>query len=290
MKSRSRELQVLVLLTASAVAVGLWSPSAVAIGNEASDVTDVAAAGALVAVGPEIDNTSVGATPTDAGQFSVSTPLGRTLVPLDPQGAIVVDDPQATIELEMPISKTAADAVAVSGDVVYVDDRVSTVVDVKDDGVRVMEVLASPEAPLRYSYDLKIPDGTKLVTTDTGDVLIAEVSQVDDYMSANVVGVFSAPWAVDAAGTPVPVTYQVADSRITMVVQHGADYQYPIVADPTLTRGDFQIGWSILNPTAVTLYANKRGTQAWLIGTGGVCTVVIALTALIPLVGPLSRR
>lgn len=48
-------------------------------------------------------------------------------------------------------------------------------------------------------------------------------------------------WAVDAAGTPVPTSFEVRGNRLVQVVNHrNGDYKYPIVADPFLGRTIFQ--------------------------------------------------
>jgi len=49
-----------------------------------------------------------------------------------------------------------------------------------------------------------------------------------------VVAVFSAPAALDAAGTTVPTSLTAQNNKITMTVSHqGGGYAYPILADPT---------------------------------------------------------
>jgi hypothetical protein len=45
-----------------------------------------------------------------------------------------------------------------------------------------------------------------------------------------------------------------------MTVESHADYAYPIVADPTVTKGGFRAQWSIWSPTAVKIYLNKART------------------------------
>lgn len=201
----------------------------------------MAAAAALLAAGPETDQTSVSPTHS-ADELAAEAQFGDVTIPVDSREAILLGSSNTEVSLLLPTPASAEDAAAVGGDAVYVDDIVSTVVDVQDEGIRVMEVLNSSDAPTRYSYDLELPDGAQLIKTENGEVVIAEVSQTEDQVTANVSGTFSAPWAVDAAGAYVPVSYEVSGERITMIVQHGAAYQYPITADPTLTWGDFQIG------------------------------------------------
>jgi len=276
------------LVTLCAVGLALWSPPATALETPENALTAVeaAAAASQVALGSEGDAAGFAGAVDSAGGLVARNSVGSVVVPVEAGRPVVVDGAGTAIAMSLPVASSAQEAVSVAGNAVFVDETVSTVVDVQSEGVRVMEVLKLTDAPSEYTYDLDLPAGSELIASPDGGAVVATVTQDGEQVTADVVATFAPPWAVDAVGTPVPVTYKVVDNTLTMIVDQTGQYQYPLVADPSLTLGDFRISWSILSPTTVTILANKRGTQAWLIGTGGVCTAVIALTALIPLVGP----
>ena len=103
-----------------------------------------------------------------------------------------------------------------------------------------------------------------------------------DRVTVEVDGVIGAPWAVDAAGSPVPASYVVEDGSITMHVEHSADVVYPVVADPAYTAGGFRISWSIWRPHIVSVELDKE-TSAIAKDVGAAVCVGVALV-----VGPVA--
>lgn len=158
-----------------------------------------------------------------------------------------------------------------------------TVVQQLTDGARVLEVIGSAEAPQSFSYALDIPAGTTLLQQEDGSILIGTATTAGNTVSFDVDGVIGAPWATDAAGVPVPASYEVgADNVLTMLVEHTEDVAYPVVADPTVTGGGFRVVYNVFTPWAVTVYLNKaRTSDAEDLGAG-LCIAI----AFVPVVGP----
>lgn len=72
-----------------------------------------------------------------------------------------------------------------------------------------------------------------------GRLAAAQKLVAEDEVVAMLVDV---PWAKDAEGRPIPVSYDVESDVLTMTVEHrGADTAYPVVADPW-----FFIGYGFL--------------------------------------------
>lgn len=134
---------------------------------------------------------------------------------------------------------------------------------------------------LAFVYDIDLPAGAKLVQGPNGEVAAVRETADATTRSLEVIGTIKSPWALDAHGTPQPVSYSVDGKAITMTVSPHAAAKYPIVADPEAIVGDFKLSWSVLRPNNPIVYANKRGSVAINIGSGALCTVV----NLIPVVG-----
>lgn len=181
---------------------------------------------------------------------------------------------------------------------------VDTVTQTNSDGARIVEVIHSPEASSRFLYLTSVPTGTVLRMQDDGSILIGkevplDESEICETEAAEVVpcippedetgaptsptmqvtGIIGSAWAVDAAGTPVPAHYELgARNSITMVVEHSNEFQYPIVADPTYTRGGFKVAYYA---GVAQIYMNKIRSGDF---NNGYTLVCIGL-AFVPVVG-----
>lgn len=181
---------------------------------------------------------------------------------------------------------------------------VDTVTQTNSDGARIVEVIHSAEAPSQFLYLATLPSGQVLRPQEDGSILIGKEVPVDESeiceteagevvgcippedetgapvgSAMEVTGVIGAAWARDAAGTPVPVHYELGTrNSITMVVEHSDEYQYPIVADPTYIRGGFKVAFYA---GVALIYMNKARSADFNDGYSLVCVGI----AFVPVVG-----
>jgi YD repeat-containing protein len=98
-------------------------------------------------------------------------------------------------------------------------------------GVEFSDQLRSIESPEALRFDLSLPEGAELRANSGA----AEV-----YEGERLTAIVAPPHAVDAQGTPVPVTMDVQGSSLILTVAHrSADYAYPILVDPEYTQNDW---------------------------------------------------
>jgi hypothetical protein len=185
-------------------------------------------------------------------------------VPTDPSQSIAFGTPSGqTVSIDLPFAESASGAEVVADGVVTYDNNnsSSTAPVVKDDGsLQVVTVIDSATAPTRYPYELTLPAGTEIVAS--GDVLLF----VDD---EKLVGGLAPAWAKDADGRDVPTRYEINGLTITQVVEHnGANFTYPIVADPWL-------GVALFSRITVDTYRSQPRVNldlsrwGWAVYTGG---------------------
>lgn len=157
-----------------------------------------------------------------------------------------------------------------------------TVVQELGAGTRVIEVIGSSDAPTQFEYDLTVPAGMSLLPQEDGSIIVGSETRVGHMVTVDADAVIGAPWAVDAAGTPVSASYALGDDgTITMAVDHSDAVVYPVVADPTVTKGGFRATWSIWAPTTVTILLNKARTA----DAEDVGAVICIGIAFVPVVG-----
>ena len=97
-------------------------------------------------------------------------------------------------------------------------------------GVEVSALLASRNSPEQLAFELTLPDGGSLRASDEGG---AEVVDGEGGVLATV----SAPHAVDAQGTEVPVTLRTEGDRFYLEIAHRQmDVAYPLFVDPEITE------------------------------------------------------
>lgn len=158
-----------------------------------------------------------------------------------------------------------------------------TVVQALPEGGRIVEVINNPTADsaVTFVYDIDVPSGVKLVQGPDGAVAAVRETVDATMRSLEIIGTIKSPWALDANGTPQPASYSLDGQKITMTVTPDAAARYPIVADPEAVVGDYKLSWPLTSPTRPIVYANKRGSVAINIGSGGLCAAV----SLIPVAG-----
>lgn len=85
-------------------------------------------------------------------------------------------------------------------------------------------VIGSAAAPTRFKFDLTLPAGATLGRDASGAVFASNAD-------GKILGLFAAPWAIDARGASVPTKFEIDGNAIVQVVDHSSA-AYPVVADP----------------------------------------------------------
>lgn len=91
-------------------------------------------------------------------------------------------------------------------------------------GVEAFSHLRTPDAPLSQTYNLTLPPGAVLEERGDGG---AEVAQ-----DGEIVAVVQPPTAIDAEGTSVPVSLDIAGNSIVVTSAPEPGSAYPILVDP----------------------------------------------------------
>jgi tripartite motif-containing protein 71 len=98
-------------------------------------------------------------------------------------------------------------------------------------GFELSAILRSEASPHKLYYRLGLPSGATLVQHQ-------QHSPVQVVKQGVMIGMVLPPTAVDAAGTPVPVTTAVDGDLLTVSVQDASgEYQYPVQVDPEYVTG-----------------------------------------------------
>ncbi|HEX5307884.1 MAG TPA: SMP-30/gluconolactonase/LRE family protein [Solirubrobacteraceae bacterium] len=172
------------------------------------------------------------------------TPVGASGAPLSGHGRL---DGGAVV---YPNTGTAADTAA---------KPIST-------GVELYDTLRSVASPQRLTYSVGMPDGATLVADKSGTGTASVVA------AGHTLAVIPTASAVDAAGTPVPVSTSVSGHAIELRVDHrSGDYRYPIVVDPTVIDTNVEglsTNWRVENsspyvdPLLVEMHGEGKGLVA----------------------------
>ncbi|WP_315636684.1 MULTISPECIES: hypothetical protein [Microbacterium] len=214
-------------LVATAVLVAAASPAQAA----AEDSSD--AASTIAEVAPEVLADAV-PTVASGGEMTVAADETTTTFPASTDDAVLFEADGHAVQITLPAPDAANRADIAEGLVAYDNqDGTTTVPVVKADGsLQLTTIIDQAAAPTTYSYDLGLPEGYKLLRADEGEGIgIVSADETD------LLGVFAAPWAVDANGRDVPTRYEIEGTALVQVVDHDADaYAYPIVADPWLGK------------------------------------------------------
>ncbi len=135
-----------------------------------------------------------------------------------------------------------------------------------DGTARLMAVLAGPQAPAAFRFDMWVPEGARLVVTDDGAVVV--VDENDDGLAT-----IAPPWARDAGGTALPARYTVeGDETLVLHVDH-TNALYPVVADPAVTKN---CSWG-----SCSYYLSRKVTRSITTPAGAVA-IVSGLIPAIP--------
>ncbi len=112
------------------------------------------------------------------------------------------------------------------------DSSSDTLATANDNGIQIFTVLRDKKAAKRtYTFSAE-RDGERLsfIENDAGEILVGSGTE-DDFLAY---GTVDAPWAYDAEGREVSVSYHIPASgkMLQMRVHADKDSAYPIVADP----------------------------------------------------------
>lgn len=221
------------LLTRIVPVVGFSTAVCLAFSATGAQAVEETSAGEETAsVITEVAPTSVVGVVDDGHGSLVADVEGAAVqVPVASSDAIVIDsaDTSAVTSIGLPQLEDVKDGVvAEDGTVVYETSEETTLaVQVVPEGVRVLTVLDSEDAPTRFDYALDVGEGGSAQMVEDGSVLIFD-------SEGNPVSVVESPWAIDAAGTAVPTRYELSGNTLTQVINHtDGSYVYPIVADPS---------------------------------------------------------
>ena len=144
------------------------------------------------------------------------TSSGLSLTPVDERGAA------------LPGAEGAVDGATVFyGDV---GDDMDAAIKPTTSGFEENTILRSANSPRELSFRVGLPTGAHLSQQTPGWGPIEIVDQ------GEVIATILAPGAVDAAGTPVPVTMDASKDILTLHVrEQPGEFQYPIEVDPEVT-------------------------------------------------------
>lgn len=187
-------------------------------------------------------------------------------VPVNPSAGISLGTDAGDLAVSLPFAASADDATAEKkGIVSYNNNNGSTSVPVvTSDGVlQINTVISDATAPVRYSYNLTIPEGGHIVQAGDG-YLIANAD-------GDAIASIAAPWAKDANGAAVPTRYELDGTTLTQIIDFTNTTAFPVVADP-------QFAWyGVLPSVKLTRSETKTATTAT--GMATVCGWVTRLTS-----------
>ena len=223
----------------AATALAAWAPPALASGpdGDAVDAARIAAKAVEIAIGHETGNVPFGEATSGSEAVVAEGTDVAVVAPVNATEAIVVssaDDDSLNVGISLPVTPSANGAEVIAGEAVYVDDAAGTsfVVDAFTDGARVISVLESDRAMHEIPYNFSLPEGVEPRLQDDGSVLFQMAGDGTPDGIAAWVGRLEAPWAVDAAGVPVPTRYSVKSDVVTQIIEADVDVRYPVSADP----------------------------------------------------------
>lgn len=165
-------------------------------------------------------------TQTSTGFLATHTDGSITSIPDSATEPIEIAEGLAVLPAGEDAESTSG--VAVGGAVIYPNtgQDIDTVVAPSTDGTESFSMLRTPAAAETLRSQITLAEGQRLEVNDDG---VAAVLDVND----DPVMFVTAPWAIDANGTPVPLSLDVEGADIVIQVDHrGTAAAYPILVDP----------------------------------------------------------
>jgi RHS repeat-associated protein len=197
-----------------------------------------------------IESTVPMALETSPGQWApVSLALGEVNGAFEPKRPVVgvripkrVSDGVRLPALDLSLTPVDASGSSLEGSEGVVDGAsmlyantqtdTDTVVKPTTGGFEADTILRSAESPAQLYFRLGLPEGARLVQPQ------GVSGRVNVVIEGDVAAVILSPSAVDAAGTPVPVSMSVKGDVLALTVaSRDGEYQYPIMVDPTVEDG-----------------------------------------------------
>ncbi|HEX5307881.1 MAG TPA: RHS repeat-associated core domain-containing protein [Solirubrobacteraceae bacterium] len=199
------------------------------------------------------------------GSFVAENPAAPLAIPYELDSGARLDTTGVSLT---PLDSSGALAGGVGrldgGAVVYPNTETDTDTAIKPIamGMEVYDTLRSVRSPQELSYKLGLPRGASLERAGGK----GPVSVID---AGRTLAVVLPATAVDAAGTPVPVSMRVSGRTIRLRVDHRAgDYLYPVVVDPTLIDSTLQWGgmWRFENSLSKPLLQQPLAKEGYVWG------------------------
>lgn len=172
---------------------------------------------------------------TSTEEYVSHVPLVDTVItiPMDASAGVLLDQGSDVVTIGLPNAAEASAGVADEDGLVHYDnpDGSTTVPLVREDGaVQITTLISDSSAPTRYEYPIVVADGGQLIDAGEGFFAILDAT-------GQPTATIAPAWATDASGRDVPTRYEQVGDTLVQVVEHSADYAYPIVADPAV-RGN----------------------------------------------------
>lgn len=161
-------------------------------------------------------------------------------IPGDSSGLISLEDEDSNISISLPNVVNSEISEASSADqsagISFSSDReeFSTEVFIKEDAsVQLVTTIEDSSAPIEYTYDMYIPEGSYLKKSGESILIIGK--------DGDFLGGVSDPWAFDAEGKFVETEFKIQDQKLIQSVYHkDSSFTYPIKADPYMGKNLIQ--------------------------------------------------
>jgi|GEM_PF-1598269 hypothetical protein len=178
------------------------------------------------------------------------------------------------------VDGTASEARIVNGDSAFyadTDPGADSVIRPTPDGIETFTQIRNASAPENYEWMLNLDSGEQFQLTPDGGANVVDAS------GAEVLKV-DPPSAVDANGAPVPVSFTIAGSVLTLHVAHQRpSVAYPVIVDPHWGWVHVHRSWSYTQARSIGRALRDGGLGgsaiASLIGLAGgpVAAVVVGI-------------
>jgi len=183
---------------------------------------------------PHVAQQATDVRPRHTADSAIIVATSRTSVTIakDPRDAatMTAHQPPHAIAIAIHSRQHAKNAVRINPTtVVYqgTDVSASTAVQaIAAGGLRFMTIIAGPDAPREYLFDMHLPPRARIVLADNGALRIVTAT-------GSPIASIDKPWAVDADGRSLPITYSTTQSTLTMHIDH-RQATYPAIADPVI--------------------------------------------------------
>lgn len=161
-----------------------------------------------------------------------SGPLTQVDIPETASDKVAIHSPAGSLAISLPTDENApAEELSATGAAFRFTNGTAVAAVESTGGVQIVGLIAGPEAPEEYSYEL------------SGDFVEAEVREEGTVFlwraDGSLLGGFFPAWARDASGNVVATHYRLDGRTLIQVVEHQgiSGIAYPITADPKYGSG-----------------------------------------------------